>query len=106
MCLARRTGRKLGASPTFISCRPTAVWRARGSSPSPRIATRRARTGRAPAAGAARNQIFVMRPDGGEAKRVTDARDGVSNFSFSKDGKALVYTSGRAGDDQIYALNV
>jgi dipeptidyl aminopeptidase/acylaminoacyl peptidase len=57
-------------------------------------------------AGAARNQIFVMRPDGGEAKRVTDAREGVSNFSFSKDGKSLVYTSGRAGDDQIYAINV
>ncbi len=54
--------------------------------------------------GGARNQIFVMRIDGGEARRITDAREGVSNFSFSKDGKSIVYTSGRAGDEQIYAL--
>jgi dipeptidyl aminopeptidase/acylaminoacyl peptidase len=76
---------------------------------SDRDATTAAAGGRGAAgagAGAARNQIFVMRPDGGEAKRVTDARDGVTNFSFSKDGKSLVYTSGRTGDEQIYALNV
>ncbi len=62
--------------------------------------------GTAPANGPARNQVFVMRLDGGEAKRVTDARDGVSNFSFSKDGKSIVYTSGRAGDEQLYSLAV
>jgi len=56
--------------------------------------------------GGARNQIFVMRLDGGEAKRVSDAREGVSNFQFSKDGKSIVYTSGRAGDAQVYAINV
>ena len=37
-----------------------------------------------------------MRLDGGEAKRVTDAREGVSNFQFTKDGKSIVYTSGRS----------
>jgi len=58
------------------------------------------------AAGGARNQIFVMRLDGGEAKRVSDAREGVSNFQFAKDGKSIVYTSGRAGDQQVYAINV
>src|SRR5204862_6296610 len=31
------------------------------------------------------NQIFVLRLDGGEAKRVTEAREGVSNYQFSKD---------------------
>jgi dipeptidyl aminopeptidase/acylaminoacyl peptidase len=51
-----------------------------------------------------RNQLFVMRLDGGEAKRVTDAREGVSNFSFSKDGKSIVYTAGRAGDEQLFAI--
>jgi dipeptidyl aminopeptidase/acylaminoacyl peptidase len=56
--------------------------------------------------GGARNQIFVMRLDGGEAKRVSDAREGVSNFQFTKDGKSIVYTSGRAGDQQVYAINV
>jgi dipeptidyl aminopeptidase/acylaminoacyl peptidase len=55
--------------------------------------------------GGGRNQIFVLRLDGGEAKRVTDAREGVSNFQFSKDGKQIVYTSGRQGDEQVYAVN-
>jgi dipeptidyl aminopeptidase/acylaminoacyl peptidase len=58
------------------------------------------------AAGTTRNQLFVMRLDGGEAKRVTDARDGVSNFSFSKDGKSIVFSSGRSGDEQLYAVAV
>jgi dipeptidyl aminopeptidase/acylaminoacyl peptidase len=58
------------------------------------------------AGGGARNQLFILRIDGGEAKRVTDARDGVSNFSFSKDGKYVVYTSGRAGDEQLHAIAV
>src|SRR5262245_9430833 len=74
-------------------------------------------TGTAPAGGAAggrgggggaggRNQLFVMRLDGGEAKRVTDAREGVSTFTFSKDGKNIVYASGRSDNEQIYALTI
>src|SRR5207342_2891594 len=76
-------------------------------------------TGAAPAAGApaggrgaggggggGRNQLFVMRLDGGEAKRVTDARDGVGTYSFSKDGKSIVYASGRADGEQIYVLPI
>src|SRR5215510_14371870 len=74
-------------------------------------------TGAAPAGGAAggrgggggaggRNQLFVMRLDGGEAKRVTDAREGVSTFTFSKDGKNIVYASGRSDNEQIYALTI
>jgi dipeptidyl aminopeptidase/acylaminoacyl peptidase len=47
-----------------------------------------------------------MRPDGGEAHRITDERRGVSNFAFSKDGKWLVYRSGRADEEQLYALPV
>ena len=62
--------------------------------------------GRGGAGGAARNQLFVLRLDGGEAKRVTDAREGVSNFQFTKDGKQIVYTTGRAGDEQLFTLNV
>jgi dipeptidyl aminopeptidase/acylaminoacyl peptidase len=64
------------------------------------------RGGAAAPAGGARNQLFVLRLDGGEAKRVTDTREGVSNFSFSKDGRTIVYTSGRTGDEQIYSMNV
>src|SRR5579864_3954351 len=47
--------------------------------------------------GPSRNQLFVLRLDGGEAKRITNARDGVANFSFSKDGRFVVYKSGRRG---------
>ena len=47
-----------------------------------------------------------MRPDGGEARKITDARDGVSTFAFSKDGKWLVYRSGKADEEQLYALSV
>src|SRR3981081_1224305 len=38
---------------------------------------------------ASQNQIYVMRPDGGEARKITDAKEGVSTLAFSKDGKRL-----------------
>ena len=63
-----------------------------------------------PAAGASgggSNQLYIMRPDGGEARRITDAREGgVSGFAFSDDGKWLVYRSGRAQAEQLFALSV
>ena len=52
------------------------------------------------------NQLFAMRVDGGEARRVTDARDGVSDFQFSKDGRWLVYRSGKSGEEQLYRVPV
>jgi dipeptidyl aminopeptidase/acylaminoacyl peptidase len=56
--------------------------------------------------GATQNQLYVMRPDGGEARKITDARDGVSTFAFSRDGKWLVYRSGKADEEQLYSLAV
>ena len=56
--------------------------------------------------GGAASQLFFMRPDGGEARRITDARDGVSTFAFSSDGRWLVYRSGQATMEQLYALPV
>ena len=53
-----------------------------------------------------RNQVYLMRPDGGEARRITDAKDGVQDFAFSRDGKWLVYRGGRAGEEQLYRLTV
>jgi len=52
------------------------------------------------------SQLFAMRTDGGEARRITNAKDGVSNFAFSKDGKWLVYRSGKSGEEQLYRLSV
>ena len=60
----------------------------------------------APESAATRNQVFLMRPDGGEARRVTDAKDGVQNFAFSPDGKWLVYRAGKTGEEQLYRLPV
>jgi dipeptidyl aminopeptidase/acylaminoacyl peptidase len=58
----------------------------------------------APANAGSQNQLFLMRPDGGEARRITSAPEGVSNFAFTKDGRWLVYRSGRAGEQQLYRL--
>src|SRR5690606_38874566 len=54
--------------------------------------------------GAATQQLYMMRPDGGEARRITDAKDGVGTFAFSKDGKWLAFSVGKAGEQQVMAL--
>jgi dipeptidyl aminopeptidase/acylaminoacyl peptidase len=66
------------------------------------------RGGGAPAAdgGGGSNQLYIMRLDGGEARKITSAASGVSNFNFSKDGKWLVYTSGRSGAEQVWAFAI
>jgi dipeptidyl aminopeptidase/acylaminoacyl peptidase len=55
---------------------------------------------------ASQNQIYIMRPDGGEARKITDAKEGVSTLAFSKDGKWLAYRSGKSDEEQLYALPV
>ena len=59
----------------------------------------------APENASSRNQLYLMRPDGGEARRITDAREGVTEFNFSKDGEWIAYRSGRSGDEQLYRLS-
>jgi dipeptidyl aminopeptidase/acylaminoacyl peptidase len=60
----------------------------------------------APANASNRNQLYLMRPDGGEARRITDAAEGVSTFAFSRDGRWLAFRSGRNGQEQLYRLPV
>ena len=60
----------------------------------------------APESASSRNQVYMMRPDGGEARRVTDAREGVADFALSKDGMWLAYKSGKAGEEQLFRLRV
>ncbi|HSJ24551.1 MAG TPA: S9 family peptidase [Longimicrobiales bacterium] len=60
----------------------------------------------APSSSANQNQLYLMRTDGGEARRVTDATAGVSNFAFSPDGRWLVYRSGRSNQEQLYRVPV
>lgn len=49
-------------------------------------------------------QLYAMRPDGGEARRITDAKDGVNQFAFTRDGRWLVYSAGKTEDRQVWAL--
>ena len=58
----------------------------------------------APASSATQNQLYAMRVDGGESRQITTAKEGVSNFSFSKDGKWLAYRSGKSGEEQLYIV--
>ncbi len=59
-----------------------------------------------PAGPATQNQLYAMRADGGEARRITDAKEGVSTFAFSRDGRWLVYRSGKAGEEQLHRMPV
>jgi dipeptidyl aminopeptidase/acylaminoacyl peptidase len=60
----------------------------------------------APSSASAQNQLYMMRTDGGEARRVTDVRDGVVDFRLSPDGQSLVYRAGRAEARQLYRVPV
>jgi len=60
----------------------------------------------APASASGQNQLYAMRADGGEARKITDAKEGVSSFAFSRDGRWLVYRSGKSGEEQLYRLPV
>lgn len=51
------------------------------------------------------DQLYLMRPDGGEARRITSAEHGVSGFSFSPGGAWLVYRSGDDGQEQLWRLS-
>ena len=53
-----------------------------------------------------RDQVYVMRHDGGEARKITQAEHGVRSFSFSPSGQWLVYESGEAGQQQLYRVAV
>jgi len=60
----------------------------------------------APENASSQNQLYQMRPDGGEARRLTDAKEGVADFSFSRDGRWVVYRSGKTDEEQLYRLPV
>ncbi len=54
----------------------------------------------------AQNQLYLMRADGGEARKVSDAKDGVNAFAFSRDGKWLAFTAGKASERQLWLLDM
>jgi dipeptidyl aminopeptidase/acylaminoacyl peptidase len=60
----------------------------------------------APASAAAQNQLYLMRPDGGEARKLTDAKDGTGQFAFSRDGKWLAFSAGKPDEQQVWVVSV
>lgn len=54
----------------------------------------------------ATNQLYAMRPDGGEARKLTDVKDGVGAFAFTKDGRSLLYSAGKSDEQQVWSLAV
>ncbi|MFB0519334.1 MAG: prolyl oligopeptidase family serine peptidase [Acidobacteriota bacterium] len=51
-----------------------------------------------------KRQLYLMRPDGGEARRVTDDKEGVNRFKWSLDGKHLAYSAGKPEKRQIWLM--
>lgn len=51
-------------------------------------------------------QLYMMRPDGGEGQRITQAEESVSGFDFSPDGSWLVFRSGDSGQEQLFRMRV
>ena len=49
--------------------------------------------------------LYMMRPDGGEARKSTEVPEGVSDFAFSPDNEWLVFRSGESGMEQLHALD-
>ena len=60
----------------------------------------------APESAASRNQIYLMRPDGGESQRITDTKEGVRDYALSRDGRWLIYRTGKDGEEQLYRLPI
>jgi dipeptidyl aminopeptidase/acylaminoacyl peptidase len=56
--------------------------------------------------GATENQLYMMRPDGGEARKLTDAKGGVAAFAFSRNGKWLAFSAGKPDDRQIWIIPI
>lgn len=50
-------------------------------------------------------QLYLMRPDGGEASMVTDVAGGVAAWGWSHDGSRLAYLAGRGADRQVWVMD-
>lgn len=60
----------------------------------------------APSNAQRQNQLYILRLDGGDARKITDAKGGVRDYVFSKDGRWLVYRAGASDEEQLYRLSV
>ncbi len=51
-------------------------------------------------------QVYLMSVEGGEARKVTEAKDGVHAFAFSLDGKWLAFSAGKPEERQISLVDL
>ncbi len=51
-------------------------------------------------------QLYLMAIDGGEARKVSEAKDGVHAFAFSRDGQWLAFSAGKAEDRQLFVVDL
>ncbi len=52
------------------------------------------------------SQLYVMRADGGEARKISDAKDGVNAFAFSRDARWLAFSAGKAEERQLWLYDL
>jgi dipeptidyl aminopeptidase/acylaminoacyl peptidase len=50
------------------------------------------------------HQLYLMRPDGGEARKITDLEHGISDYGFNPEGSWLVVRSGESGQEQLFRI--
>ena len=53
-----------------------------------------------------KQQVYLMQTDGGEARAVSDHKDGAAAFAFSRDGKWLAFTAGKPEERQLWLLDL
>ena len=53
-----------------------------------------------------KNQLYFMRPTGGEARKVTSQKDGVVSFRFSEDGNHLAFVAGKPEARQLWLIDL
>src|SRR3989440_1699458 len=83
-----------GKSLAFLSSRPgESSAPAPAASPNPVAGPTPAAAAGAASSDQPRNQVYVLSMDGGEAKRITNLKNGVSLFRWSPDGSRLVVVS-------------
>ena len=51
-------------------------------------------------------QVHLLAVDGGEARKLTEAKDGVHAYAFSKDGKWLAFSAGKAEERQLSLVDL
>ena len=53
-----------------------------------------------------KQQVYLMQIDGGEARAVSEHKDGANSFAFSRDGKWLAFSAGKPEERQLWLVDL